>query len=262
VSTGFDDLTYFKHFFLPFGRLSNDWATIFLCSLPFSFYSSFCIEKKYQWIYIVINILVLLTLLVTLSRGGLLSTMIFFVCVFIFAIFYQKEIIRQLFIKFLFISIVMIAISIPLRKSLLTTVSMAQTTSQIRSVEGRLLKWKEALYIFERFPITGVGSGNYALISDRCSLRNKDTFTPRCTNTFLQLLAEKGILGFVAYGSFFVCLCAIVYKRIKSKVFFSAFIALLFREITFSSIFEDNLVLTLSMLIVLFASHSLKEEIK
>ncbi|GHT89307.1 hypothetical protein FACS189474_5830 [Bacteroidia bacterium] len=143
--------------------------------------------------------------------------------------------------------------------------ALIKTPSQIRSIDGRFSKWQEACYIFKQYPIIGVGSGNYALASDMLSIREKKAFNPRCTNTFLQILSEKGIVGIITYGSFWLCTCIVAFKKIKSGnfislVFFSAFIALLTREMTFSSLFEDNVILTLSMLMVFFISSPVKED--
>lgn len=265
VSNGLDDLTCLKHFYHPLGKLSNDWATTVLCFLPFSFYSFHILEKQQRWICVVISSLVLFSLLITLSRGAILSAISFFMSLVIFTFLFKREKFTLLFIQILAIISMVILLCIPLKKSLYTTMALIKTPSQIRSIDGRFSKWQEACYIFKQYPIIGVGSGNYALASDMLSIREKKAFNPRCTNTFLQILSEKGIVGIITYGSFWLCTCIVAFKKIKSGnfislVFFSAFIALLTREMTFSSLFEDNVILTLSMLMVFFISSPVKED--
>lgn len=253
----FTDLTYLKHFYHPMGRLANDWATLFICLLPFSIFLFYAFNKKLRWIFICISILVLYAIIITLSRGAIVSVFSFLFCVFLFACLWQRKKLKLFGRQLLIIVSSIVLLCIPIRQSVITTLSMAKTTSQIRSVEGRFSKWKDAIYLFKQHPITGVGSGNYALASDGIFLKDKNMFNPRSTNSFLQILSEKGLLGMLTYGSFFLCLCVISYKKIKngnwtSCIFTSAFISLCIRELFFSTLFEDNIVLTLCMLIIVF----------
>lgn len=78
---------------------------------------------------------------------------------------------------------------------------------------GRTDLWRVALYQYEDYPIHGVGLGNYPVVSKdylRRDVANIDLFIrmPRTVhNTPLELLAELGTVGFVAfYGLVFGCL--------------------------------------------------------
>ena len=154
----------------------------------------------------------------------------------------------------------------PEKKSILTTCSISKTTSQKRSIGGRFVKWNEALTIFKHFPITGAGSGNYALASSRYTEEKQgELFTSRSTNTCLQLLVEKGLTGIATYGILFIICCFYGFKQAKRGeisviVLLASFIALFVREISFSSLFEKDMLLILFLLMVSNFVQSVEKE--
>lgn len=256
-SVGFDDLTNFRQYYRPFGQLSNDWATVLLCLLPFSlvcFWSK--MDSKWRYGFICITILNLTTSLVGFSRGAYVALFVFFAFVFLGIIMYSKKSRIKVFTVLGVLFCGTILLMYPERKALLTTCCIVKTTSQKRSIEGRFVKWNEAISLFRLFPATGVGGGNYALASDMYPQERRGLFTSRSTNTYLQVLVEKGLLGLLSYGGLF---CAIIFLGIKrvlkgdcaTIIFFSALWALWVREFTFSSLFEMDMLLVLFVLMVL-----------
>lgn len=257
-NVGFNDLTNFKQYYQPLGHLSNDWATILLCFFPSILIAVFNTQGRWRYFFLFVGILNLVALLSSFSRGTYLATFVFF-CLSLFGIVFfgkgegKKQIIL---ISALVLSSFMIVY--PERKAVLTTCSMTKTESQKRSLQGRFVKWKEAIHLFMLFPATGVGGGNYALASDLYPQERQGLFTARSTNTYLQILTEKGLLGVLAYGLF---LCSILFMGIKKLynekgdinlvIVLSALIALLIRELTFSSLFEKDILLVLSILLIL-----------
>ena len=144
---------------------------------------------------------------------------------------------------------------LPERKSVLITCFMNHTVSQQRSTAGRFVKWKEAINIFGLFPATGVGGGNYALASDTYRQERQGLFTSYATNTYLQVAAEKGIVGVIVYGALVLSLIYIGIHQMKkgelrSIVFFSILLALGVREVTFSSFFQKENMMILCFLIM------------
>ena len=106
---------------------------------------------------------------------------------------------------------------LPERKSVLITCFMNHTVSQQRSTAGRFVKWKEAINIFGLFPATGVGGGNYALASDTYRQERQGLFTSYATNTYLQVAAEKGIVGVIVYGALVLSLIYIGIHQMKKR---------------------------------------------
>jgi O-antigen ligase len=133
---------------------------------------------------------------------------------------------------------------------------MTKTVSQRRSIDSRLSKWNETIRIFRDHPVFGTGSGTYGLMSYRYNLADKSRLSPLTTNTFLQLLMEKGVVGFVAYMGAIGAICMNALKLVRERsisaiIFLSAMVALLVREMTFSSMLEQHIVLSLFFLIAL-----------
>ena len=142
---------------------------------------------------------------------------------------------------------------------------MNKTVSQQKSVEGRLTKYTEALELFKKQPLLGVGGGNYTLAVERyCNAGQNDIFSPRCTNTYLQLLAERGIIGLCVYGALFAAVLLIAFRRARrgcaeAGILLSAILALMFREVTFSSFFEVDSIPLLFTLMCLIATNDYKD---
>jgi O-antigen ligase len=256
-SIEFVDLTDFRYYYRPLGQLSNDWATILLCLFPFSLLSIFYTDVKWRKAgFILIAILTLTALLSSFSRGVYIAFSVFCILSILFVFLYRREAWR--YFSFVLCSIVLASIVLlyPERKSILTTCSISKTTSQKRSIEGRFVKWNEAFTIFKHFPITGVGSGNYALASlHYMEEKQGELFTFRSTNTYLQLLTEKGMTGITTYGILFIICCSYGFKQAKrgemsTIVLLTSFIALFVREMSFSSLFEKDMLLILFLLMV------------
>ena len=158
--------------------------------------------------------------------------------------------------------------------------------SQIRSTQGRLEIWHRSLALVREHPIAGVGSSNAALFLLSSSTTDETTgFAGRVFSLPMQLLVEKGFPGFLLYcallffGGFEFhrtmgtekrtsALGIETGKRRKHKVlvdkdqldaagkavkccFAAGIIAVLFRELTYCSLFEHTV--TLAMMLALIA---------
>ena len=87
------------------------------------------------------------------------------------------------------------------------------TVSDVRGVEispgnyaviERLAHWQAALYMAEAAPFFGVGLGNYEVVYDNYRLINWEEPLGHAHNLYLNLLAETGVIGLIAYLSFWV----------------------------------------------------------
>jgi Lipid A core - O-antigen ligase and related enzymes len=151
---------------------------------------------------------------------------------------------------------------IPIRSPLLTTLAVVENTSQVRSIEGRVNKWKDAGQLFFQYPVTGVGSGNFALRSEPISNQRESVYTGRSINSWLQLASEKGIVGISVYGLLFIVWMIGVIKilRLRKKDSFFAMICstgvivCLLRETTFSTIFDIPILFLLIVLMIWLSS--------
>ncbi|WP_276963667.1 O-antigen ligase family protein [Bacteroides graminisolvens] len=256
-----EDLSYLKHFYTPLGIIANDWAAIFICFLPFPFSLLYTYANKVKLILIGISSFILYAILITLSRGAILSVLSFFLCLFIFTFLWKREYVKKLSIQILTILVISFTLCVPIKQSLITTLEMTKTISQKRSIEGRISKWEESLYLFQQHPIVGVGAGNYAFASYNIRGKNKKQFNPRCTNSYLQILVEKGLIGAAMYSYLLAYVFIASYRKMKTGhwdciVFSAGLVALCVKEFFFSSLLENQIVLTMGILIIFFIRFS------
>ncbi len=256
-------LEQYKGFYRPFGMLSNDWATVLLCLLPFSTIGMLNADGKKRLWFAAANCLNITCILVSFSRGAYISLALFIIASVAFST--MRSAFRRTILLFGAITVLAFALTLPVAGSVATTIRMNKTVSQQKSVEGRLTKYTEALELFKKQPLLGVGGGNYTLAVERyCNAGQNDIFSPRCTNTYLQLLAERGIIGLCVYGALFAAVLLIAFRRARrgcaeAGILLSAILALMFREVTFSSFFEVDSIPLLFTLMCLIATNDYKD---
>ena len=96
---------------------------------------------------------------------------------------------------------------------LTTAASELITVSDVRGVEitpsnyaviERLAHWQAAIRMAEDAPLFGVGLGNYEIVYDDYRLVNWEEPLGHAHNLYLNLLAETGVIGLIAYLAFWV----------------------------------------------------------
>jgi O-antigen ligase/Tfp pilus assembly protein PilF len=267
---GFNDFSQFRFLYRPLGFLSNEWVTILLCLLPFPVIGLFLSWKKtlIRYGFICIIGLLVFNILVSFSRAGILAFLLFIGLLDLFFYFNRLFSIKKLF----FTNVVLILLFTFFAFCFFGSIqsSVRQTYSHQRSTEGRLKQWEEIAGTIDRAPFWGIGSKNYALLgrsSQQMDLEN--SFTGRVNNTYIQLLIEKGGIGL------FLWLCVIgifvfhLFRRIKTdtnrndkvidSIILSAVLAVLFREIFFSSLFYNSGLLFLFLILLIFNGQKTKK---
>ncbi|MBZ5689775.1 MAG: O-antigen ligase family protein [Acidobacteriia bacterium] len=166
---------------------------------------------------------------------------------------------------------------------------LGRQVSQVRSTQGRTVIWSHSLELVRSHPFWGVGSSNAALFL-LSSADEQDTtgFASRSFSLPVQILVEKGIIGFALYAAFLILVAREFHKsmksgpaqsklsstregpgsrasrksaedsRLESQIagkatncgFAAGIIAVLFRELMYSSLFEHTLTLSLFMALV------------
>ena len=123
-------------------------------------------------------------------------------------------------------------------------------TSQVRSTEGRLAIWKRSAEVFRLSPLWGVGSGNAPLFLTSTADQDETTgFASRTYSLPIQLLTEKGALGAALYLALLALAGAAAHRKLRSPntsaqmkgmtcCLGAGVIAVLFRELTYSSLLE------------------------
>lgn len=246
---GFNNLVDFKNNFHPLGFLLNDWAAILILALTFLLLA--LVKARFNsilcWILIIGLAMCVFGIVSSFSRGAYISVTIGILVFFVFGLGFRVVKIKKMSLIFLGVITILFFTTIPVKKAVVTTVGFSGTTSQVRSTSGRIELWETALKLIQKEPITGIGHGNFPLYANPYLSAKEDAmFTGRTTNSYLQLLAEKGIIGFIPWAVLLFLLLFVLLRLIKAKekyslsalLVFSVFIAVLFRELTFSTFFE------------------------
>lgn len=248
---GFSDLVNFKSLFSPLGFLLNDWATILLLSSAFVLTTLSRSRYRTPWFWVLISGLgfVLMGITYSFSRGAYLSVLLGLAVFFGLGMLLKVVSRRQILFFFSGTIILLALAALPVKKEFITTMKLTGTTSQIRSASGRVDLWKAAYQIIREEPLSGVGNGQFSLRANPCLAKHEDAmFTGRATNTYLQLLVEKGIIGFVPWAVFIGLLLFTLFRQIRNRdknslpalILLSVFMAVLFRELSFSTFFEKQ----------------------
>lgn len=205
-----------------------------------------------SWLLIIPVLAILIAGLITLSRGVLLAYLCFFLVAGLLFVINKLVTLKKTFIYVLSLFLLLGVILIPILPSMRTTLSFLKTTSQVRSFEGRSDVWEQSLEIVKAHPFFGVGANNFALSYLKYKSQDDDAqFIGSAYNTFMQILVEKGILGFIAYGFLFVAYFKVSLNKIKllrgdivksaSLIFFtSAVAAVIVRDLSYSSMFVNK----------------------
>jgi tetratricopeptide (TPR) repeat protein len=259
-SVGFNDITDFKHIFYfgsPSGSPTGEWITIYLALLPFSIIILVGKLKKddSKSVLLLIPVILILTIsVISFSRGMYLAIASFALINSALFLLYKLSSLRKviLFNAVFLLSIGSLVVISPLCKPVLTTVLMFQTTSQIRSYEGRKSLWRSGVQMIKDYPLSGIGANNFPIKYAAYKDKNDDApFVGRVFNFFLQLTIEKGFIGLCAYCSLLIVFFFFSHRKIKLSnddwnqqaavvLVMSAFAAVIVRDLSYSSIFSNK----------------------
>jgi hypothetical protein len=160
-------------------------------------------------------------------------------------------------------------------------------TSQVRSTHGRFEIWHRSAALARSHPFWGIGSSNAALFLLSTTDQEETTgFASRSFSLPVQIFVEKGIIGLALYAAFLVLFaldfhCSLFtkggpiprsigksrrgtqserfrmaaesgYKAMKC-CFAAGLVAVIFRELTYSSLFEHAIMLVLVFILAALA---------
>ena len=265
-AAGFSEISNFKGYYWPLksiknGTLSNLWSSALLIFIPFNLI--FLFKAKNRWLKLfVLGVLLIniFCLVVSFSRGVYLSLLFFILVINVtsFRIFGLKRLMLYNVVAFILVT----SAAFLVKEPFMTTVSLNKTMSQQRSTEGRIDLWKNALGYVDDRPVFGYVQKNFRLAKENNPVFAEDVvFVNRTNNTYLQFMIERGSLGLVVYLVFFGLITFLVFKNVRSKartkeekieivLLFSGMLAFLFRELTFSSLFDSEIIYFLAFYLV------------
>src|SRR6267142_2260579 len=179
---------------------ANDLGLIMALSIPMSYY--LLIENKgwMAWIYRVQLILAGTTILLTASRGATVATL---VALAIVPLTQARLTGRQRIAVLLTVSLLVYGPLLFVPSSSWERLSTLPSEFTQGTLTGRTIIWKAGWEIFRVHPFLGIGANAFRLIVSRVlaepiRLDERDP-APPAHNTFLSVLVEQGVVGFVLF---------------------------------------------------------------
>ena len=262
---GFDDFTQFRFLYMPLGLFSNEWVTTLFCFLPFPLIGLFLLWRKkiVRYGFLLIVGLIVFNIFISFSRSGFLAFLLFSGLLNLFL--YVNRILPIKKILLGNTALILFSFLFALFFSESVRSSVYQTNSHQRSTEGRFKQWEEVSTLTYKYPAWGIGSKNYALLgrqSQQADLEN--SFRGRLNNIYIQLIIEKGGIGALLWLSVIGILIFRLFQQMRNEkklpdkavncILLSAVLAILFREIFFSTLLYNNGVLLLFFVLLIFGN--------
>lgn len=214
----------------------NYQSALLLIGISISLY--YLINKNhwiYSFIFLTIN---LYSIMMSGSRGGLIG---FFIILVVTIIIYFKKINFRKLIYFLFIGIIAFFTIKQIIYNYLpgTIYSRLFDLSTYEGGSGRIFIWENAFELFSKgvYPLIGAGWGSFYGYNDIYSVVH---------NTFLSMLVEVGLLGFLL---FFVPIIKASHKNFKYgeylsiMILVSAFVSCLFLDAINARFFWNSIMI-------------------
>lgn len=163
--------------------------------------------------FLVVFVLMLAALMVTNNRQSWLAQVLVFVLFGVIAkVSWKKWLVALM--------VVALAVSLVISFSPNVKQRIQHFADRDESTTGRFSMWKTAVSTFVDHPIIGVGPNNSVVVDhiyihpDRLDRRAPMTHPH---NSYLQLLAETGLLGFLSYGLLYGYILLIFYRQYRCK---------------------------------------------
>ncbi len=197
----------------------------FFIMISFVFYN-FLIYPKYlsenkkskfisvQIANITISLLLLVSVILTRSRGAMLSTAISLFVFLILYIYHFSKTFRQKLFRMLVVFLIMLPIGFFLYKNIDAINVFSQRTTGT-SEQIRLKLYDMSLKILKDYPLTGIGFASFPVVTDKYFEEDLNAYPEYLHNDWLELLLD---VGYPIYTIFLIVVCIIMFvflKRIK-----------------------------------------------
>lgn len=240
---GWDNIYSFRFLFRPLGNIINVWGTLLLVFFVIVNITLFFYRKQRKVVVVLSFCLYFITfgIITSFSRGIYIAFSFYLIFLVLMVVLNRKKDFKKVL---LVISLALIVSVLPYKKEIVQTFKMTETISQQRSLNSRIANTSIIKNVLTKVPFIGAGLGNYTLITNKYVFENDSVlFTSVPPNIFVQLLAEKGIIGFLLWGGFGICLCCFLIKHRRNKLsilLFGCFVMLLVREASFPIFLENQ----------------------
>lgn len=199
--------TYWRRYAAP-GFDPNDFGLILALSIPIALYLSMA-QGRMRWVYRLAIVAVLFAIVLTASRMAMVTT---------FAAFLFPALMwRQMDLGQRAASITLVALMVlglyrfapaPARERL-ATFSSELTKG---TLHNRTTIWKTGLKVLRQHPVAGIGAGAYPeAVRPWLGTPGVPGHFYVAHNTFLSVLVECGLVGFLLYGLMLLVVCIFVW---------------------------------------------------
>ena len=145
----------------------------------------------------------LFALFFTFSRSAWLALIIGLLTLLFVLIFKKDRLTLKRFIAVLFFSLILICINVAPYQDLLMARIDPQTRLEKKSIDERLAYINQASDLSKQHLISGVGVGNYGVVTAAADNNKKSAFDYQPVhNVFLLILAESGIFSLISFFTF------------------------------------------------------------
>lgn len=256
-AAGFNDITNFRYSIYvlnPIGLAIGEWVTTLFLVLPFPLilFIRFRGSRLGRALFCLASTALLAVTLMTFIRGVYVAVAAFALAGSALFYLYGLFPLRRILQFNAAVALLTMATLVPVAKPALTTVSMLKTTSQVRSFEGRKSIWKNTLEIIKDHPLLGIGAYNFSMQYVVYKGQDEESgVAMRPFNYFLQLLVEKGLLGFLVYSLLTINFFRVSHRKVRLLgdntyrkavviLFMVAYAAVIVRDLSESSLFINR----------------------
>lgn len=187
----------------------NDLGLMMAVSIPISYGLLLQSHGKMVWVYRLQLVLAGTTVILTASRGATLATIVALAIVPVtFAHLTENQKVAAVLTLALLVSaVVFFAPKTSWERLATLPTEFAQGT-----LNSRTLLWSAGWEIFREHPLLGIGTDSFRIMVSRVLVQpighEELSPAPPAHNTFLSILVEQGVLGFVVFCTLLGCLAS------------------------------------------------------
>ena len=167
-----------------------------------------------QTVNITISLILLISVILTRSRGAMLSTVIsLIIFLFLYAFHFSKTF-KQKFLRILFLFLIILPIGFVLYKNIDNINVYAQRTKGT-SEQIRLNLYEMSFKILKDYPFTGIGFASFPVVTDKYFEEDLNAYPEYLHNDWLELLLDVGYPIYTIFLFFIFVIIFLFMKRIK-----------------------------------------------
>jgi O-antigen ligase len=205
-------------------------ANMFSAYMLISFFLTLIYFQLYRkrWEIFILLPVYILGLFLSASKGAMLAFLVCFITLLALSLRHHKKAFVIMILLLIVASLIIIS---SYNDSIYVNRFSTITSTQSFSARSRILLWDSAIKLWQKAPLMGVGTGNYAKISEVYNERwrllqpqHRDILTQegdevadfiRVHSTYIALLCENGIIGLLLYLAF---ITFIFYRVVQSLI--------------------------------------------